>query len=249
MLLRVATFNIRNDTDRYGERKELLAAAFAGLRADVAALQEVRLSGERQDDLLMAAAPAHGYRGFDARYGKWKEYGLAITVATGEVLAHEQLVLSHNRVAQRVLLALPGQRTFWLANTHLHHVPSEPGVRAEQARALAEWLADAPAADGIVVLGDFNGGPGEPAYAAMAAAGYRSAHVEANGAEPPRTWPSGLQAPTMDRDGEPACVDFIWLRGALRATAASLAANEPAPHDATLYPSDHFAVVADLEVG
>ena len=28
------------------------------------------------------------------------------------------------------------------------------------------------------------------------------------------TWPSGLQAPGMDTDGEPGCLDYVWLRGA-----------------------------------
>ncbi|MCC6381956.1 MAG: endonuclease/exonuclease/phosphatase family protein [Dehalococcoidia bacterium] len=248
MRLRIATFNIRNVNDRYDERKPLLVAAFGGFAADVAALQEVQLAGERQDDLLMAAAPDHRYRAFDARYGKWKDYGLAITVGQGEVLAHERLTLSHNRVAQRVLLALPWRRTLWLANTHLHHLPGEPEVRAAQAAEIVDWLLGAPAADAIVLAGDFNGGPGEPAYAAMAAAGFRSAHVEVHGREPERTWPSGIQAPTMDTDGTPRCVDFVWLRGAVRAVSATVAANEPAPGDPTLYPSDHFAVVTDVDL-
>lgn len=243
MRLRIATFNIRNDTDRYDERKPLLAAAFAGIGADVVALQEVRLSGERQDDFLMAAAPAHSYRSFDARYGKWKEYGLAFTIATGEVLAHEQLRLSHNRVAQRVLLALPGQRTLWLANTHLHHVLGDPEVRAAQAREMVAWLEDAPEADAIAILGDFNGGPDEPFYAAVLDATFRSAYVEANGVEAART------RPPLVPESEPPCVDFVWLRGAARAMAATVAAERPASHDPTLYASDHFAVVADVEIG
>ncbi|MGE5596285.1 MAG: endonuclease/exonuclease/phosphatase family protein, partial [Hyphomicrobiales bacterium] len=94
MRLTVATFNIHNDVDRYGERRELLAAAFAHLGADVVALQEVRLTGERQDDLLMSAAPAHAYRGFDVRYPKYPDYGLVILAAASmEVLVHERLAL------------------------------------------------------------------------------------------------------------------------------------------------------------
>ncbi len=236
---RIATFNIRNDADRYPERKPLLVAAFAALSADLVGLQEVRLEGERQDDLLAAAAGEHRLRSFDARYGSYPEYGAAILAGIGEVLLHEVLPLSHGRPAHRILVALPGNRTLWFANTHLYHVPARPEVRLEQVRAICDWMAAAPAASATIVLGDFNGPPAEPAYAAMQQAGYRSAFAEANGAEPPATTP-----PT--EDGEPACVDYIWLSGEIRARTAKLAANRPHPEDPSLYPSDHFALVADV---
>ncbi len=98
-------------------------------------------------------------------------------------------------------------------------------------------------------MGDFNADPAEPAYDRMVGAGFRSAHAEANGGEPPVTWPSGLQAPVMDTDGDPSCLDYIWIRGGARAIDARLWADRPAAHDPTLYPSDHLGVVATLEVG
>ena len=64
-------------------------------------------------------------------------------------------------------------------------------------------------------MGDFNAEPDEPTYARMRDAGFRSAHLEANGAEPAVTWPSGLQAPGIDTDGPPGCLDYIWVRGAI----------------------------------
>ena len=73
------------------------------------------------------------------------------------------------------------------------------------------------------------------------AAGFRSAFAEANGAEPAVTWPSGLQAPAMDTDGEPGCLDYIWVRGAVRVDVGA-ARVRPARSatDPTLYPSDHL---------
>src|SRR5207245_7005900 len=91
--------------------------------------------------------------------------------------------------------------------------------------------------------------PLEPAYARIVGAGFRSAHREANGAEPERTWPSGLVAPAMDTDGEPDCLDYIWLRGAVAVTDCRLVFDRPDPTDPTLYPSDHFGVAAHLEIG
>jgi endonuclease/exonuclease/phosphatase family metal-dependent hydrolase len=110
-------------------------------------------------------------------------------------------------------------------------------------------MAAAPRADCTFIVGDFNTPPFEPAYQVMRRAGYRSAMAEANGAEPPVTWPSGIQAPTMDTDGDPNCLDYIWYAGKVTVLAARVAANEHAPGDPTMYPSDHFALVASVELG
>jgi hypothetical protein len=53
----------------------------------------------------------------------------------------------------------------------------------------------------------------------------------------------------MDTDGDPGCLDYIWLRGAVRATDARLAFDRPAVGDATLYPSDHIGIAAHIVVG
>jgi endonuclease/exonuclease/phosphatase family metal-dependent hydrolase len=98
-------------------------------------------------------------------------------------------------------------------------------------------------------MGDFNADPAEPTVARMRGAGFRSAYAEANGADPAVTWPSGLQAPAMDTDGSPECLDYIWIRGDVRAASARLAFDRPAADDPTLYPSDHLGISAHLEVG
>ena len=248
MELIVATFNIRNITDRYAERKPLLQAAFAAMSPQIVGLQEVVFTRERQDDMLAAAAPTRAYTSYDARMATHRNFGNAILVGIGAVQAHEEITLSHGRVAQRVLILLPNQRTLWFANTHLHHVPAEPALREQQARMICDWMDDAPAADATIITGDFNAPAYEPTYALMGARGYRSASMEANGAEPTVTWPSGIQAETMDIDGDPNCLDYIWLRGGARAVSARLAANQHPPDDPTIYPSDHFAIVANIAV-
>lgn len=248
MELRVATFNIRNITDRYEERKPLLGAAFAEIAPDIVGLQEVMFSEPRQDDYLSGQLPERHYMAFASRHEKYTNFGNAILVGSGHAQAHNELRLSHGRSVNRVLVALPELFMLWFVNTHLHHVPGEPEVRLEQARAITEWMAEAPAADATIVVGDFNTPPFEPAYAHMKSAGYRSAFFEANGEEPDVTWPSGIQAPTMDTDGDPSCLDYIWLSGRARALSARLAANEHPPDDSTIYPSDHFAIVSQVEL-
>ena len=247
LAFRVATFNIRNTNDRYDERRALLPAAFASLDADIAALQEAVFEPEHQPRLLASGLPQVPYQVYESPIEEYPNGGNAILCRVGEVLASERLRLSGTRNAIRVLVLLPRNMTMWFATTHLHHLASGAALRLSQARALIEWMDAAPAADGIVVCGDFNGPPSEPAYAAMRTAGYRSAFAEVNGREP-YTWPSGIQAPTADLEGEPSCMDYIWLRGRLDVSEAALAANEPAPNDPTLYASDHFAITATLRL-
>ena len=76
-------------------------------------------------------------------------------------------------------------------------------------------------------MGDFNADPAEPGPARLRDAGFRSAYAEANGAEPAVTWPSGLQAPAMDTDGDPECLDYVWVRGAVRVESARLVFDRP----------------------
>lgn len=251
--LRIATFNIRNITDRYEERRPLLAAAFAAINADVIGLQEVIVSDggpdkPRQDDFLSGQLPDRHYKSLVSPNETRRYFANAILCAAGEIQVHEELRLSTGRSAHRILV-LAGDATFWFANTHLHHRPLEPWVREEQARAIRAWMAAAPRANATFIVGDFNTPPHEPAYAVMTAAGYRSAFREANGAEPPVTWPSGIQAETMDTDGDPNCLDYIWFSGEVALRSVRLAADEHPADDPTIYPSDHFAIVADVSIG
>lgn len=246
--LRVATLNILNLADRWEERLPLLLADTAALRPDILGLQEV-VYPMQQDRLLAAGTPdEHGiHRGWAGR----PEYGNSLLVrhplvATGPA---ERVDLGFARAAHRVVVALPDGATLLAAVTHLHHRVPDAAIRDDQAAALVEWLDAAPATSAQVVMGDFNADPDEPAYARMRAAGFRSAYAEANRTEPTVTWPSGLQAPAMDTDGDPSCLDYIWLRGRAHANAARLWADRPAADDPTLYPSDHVGVVATVEVG
>jgi len=193
-----ATFNLRNLNDRYGERRPLLASAFAALAPDVAALQEVSFGEDRQDDLLASAVPAHTYRSFIARSPRYPDFGNAILVRTGDAMGQQELRLEPNRVAHRVLLLLEGQRTVWVANTHLHRRREEPDVRARQAAAIVRWMDEAPAADACIVAGDFNAPPDESACEVMRAAGFRSAFVEVAGAEPAFTFTGSARSGEAD---------------------------------------------------
>lgn len=245
--LHVATFNILNLADRWPERLPLILADMAALQPDVLGLQEV-VYVMHQDRVIGAAGEGRyaAKRGWAGR----PEYGNSLLVreplAVREV---ERVELGLQRAAHGGVIDLPGGSTVLVAVTHLHHLPADVAERDKQTGALVDWLASGPLVDATVAMGDFNADPSEPTYRRMVDAGFRSASVEANGAEPAVTWPSGLQAPAMDTDGDARCIDYIWVRGAVRVADARLAFDRPHPGDPTLYPSDHIAVAARLEVG
>jgi len=245
--LQVATLNIRNIADRWDERLPLLLADMAALQPDLMGLQEVVFAA--QQDRLIGASGAARYDVFRATAAR-PEYGNSLLAREGiHAGATERLDLGLGRSALRVPLTLPGGTTVAMVVTHLHHEPADEAARTAQAEALLAWLEARPEPVATIVVGDFNAEPIEPAYRVMAGAGFRSAFLEANGAEPGVTWPSGIQAPGMDADGDPGCLDYVWLRGPLRAEAARLVFDRPAVGDPTLYPSDHVGIVATVRVG
>jgi endonuclease/exonuclease/phosphatase family metal-dependent hydrolase len=245
--LHVATLNILNLADRWAERLPLILADMAALQPDLLGLQECVYV--MQQDRLIGAAGEGRYgvvRGWAGR----PEYGNSLRVREPLAAGDEaRLDLGLNRAAHRAVVALPGGASVLVVVTHLHHLGPDEALRDEQARQLLEWLAKAPPTSAQIVMGDFNADPKEPTVARMQADGFRSAYAEANGKDPAVTWPSGLQAPAMDTDGSPDCLDYIWVRGAVRVVSARLAFDRPAVHDPTLYPSDHLGIAAHVELG
>jgi endonuclease/exonuclease/phosphatase family metal-dependent hydrolase len=243
--LHVATLNLRNIADRWAERLPLLLADMAALQPDLIGLQECVFAA--QQDRILGAAGAGRYasrRGWANR----PEYGNAILGRDPLALGvGDRLELSRGRSALRVPVSLPSGATLEFVVTHLHHEVPDVEVRAEQAQVVIDWLR--PASGPLIVVGDFNADPTEPTYAIMRGAGFRSASVEANGAEPAVTWPSGIQAPGMDDDGDPGCLDYIWVRGPITVDSCRLAFDRAAVDDATLYPSDHFGLSAWVRIG
>ena len=245
--LHVATLNIRNLADRWFERLPLLLADMAALQPDLLGLQEA-VYVLQQDRLIGAAGEGH-YAAHRAWAGR-PEYGNGLLVREPlRAIAVERLDLGHARSALRAVVGLPGGTTALVAVTHLHHLTPDEAIRDEQAAAVLAWLRDGPATTATILMGDFNADPAEPAPVRIRADGFRSAFAEANGEEPAVTWPSGLVAEAMDTDGKPECLDYVWVRGAVRVASARLCFDRPAADDATLYPSDHLGIGARLEIG
>lgn len=279
--LRFCTYNIRNTTDRYPERKPYLAQSIRDLEADIIAFQEVAWNqipllqdscgvpstvhrSPAKDPILSRSKPDYRVDG-DLLLVR----NISKEKAHIQVLSEDVLILSFERVVQRALLKITPnsiapnnseKRSYliWVSNTHLHNglSKSDEAERVRQATLMMNWLEAGEAErkahssvplDGFVVMGDFNSNQKDQTYEYMLQKGFVSSYKDVCKSEPTTTFPSGLQAPSMDTDPDIGCVDFIFIKGnCFVPLAAGIGANKPAPHDPTIYPSDHYAVWVDI---
>ena len=125
-----------------------------------------------------------------------------------------------------------------------------PEIRREQLRTLVKQLSRAHPDDDWLIAGDFNQGEGEE-DGGLARAGARDLWP-ALGAGPGFSYDpsSNALAAFFSGSGSPARFDRIYLRSRAdrwRGASVSLEAREPIPGcDPPLWPSDHFALNADL---
>ncbi len=260
----VATLNLFNREGRWPVRAPLVVRQFLELAPDVAGLQEVDHVIDQANWLVgwinaeLGRPEYTAYHMFNPR-GVAGPESLAI-VSRLPVLEHDGLdYLAMEDVAHRVRLDLGGGGRLDLYNTHLYYRQTAAGgrVRRGEARRLVEW-ADAHVGDAPrVLVGDFNAPAGGGTVAIFKEA-HRSAYEAVHGREPRQTWPTPL-AFTVDAmrcygvavvpAAYHAVFDYIFVSRAIEVLDARLAFDRSDPADDTLYPSDHFGLVARLRVG
>ena len=239
----VATLNIWNDArGRWSERVGLVAAEIVRLQPDIAAFQEVDQTADQLRELADAVgagggeAYRHVFRMNNPRPGSIKSLGVLSTQpAAGDP---SWLALGHDDIAFRVPFG-----AFDLVTTHLLYRPGKEGsaIRRGQAESLTDWIGDGDA----VVLGDFNSSPDGQATAVMKRS-FRSAHEVANGVEPTSTHPTPMSP--FAGDARHAAIDYVFVSAKISVVSCSLAFDTPSSDEAGLYPSDHFGLVAVLEL-
>ncbi len=249
----VATLNLFNNRHgRWADREPLVAGQARELDADVFTFQEVDLRSDQVDRL--AALLGDDYQ-VVTRGGTAPGTSKALAVVTRLAVraTAECTDLGHGDVALAVELDA-GAATVWVATTHLLFSPSPGGSarRHGQAERLLAWLG---ALHPLVLAGDFNATDDGEAIALLKGT-LRSAFEVAHGHEPDRTHPTPLleAVDTRAAFGDPklpdggAAVDFVFVTDDVDVVACDLAFDRPAPTEASLYPSDHFGLVARLRV-
>jgi endonuclease/exonuclease/phosphatase family metal-dependent hydrolase len=244
--MRIVTLNLRHNADRWEARFPLVVAALEAQQADIIGLQEVYLPIQQAHCIaqaLTAQTPHQPYSVFvEPKWGADQTEGIGLLCRL-PVIEHARLELPEaERVAQRLMVAHQGRRLH-IANTHLHHHPfDDERIRLTQMRALMGWMFTL-APVGWLLVGDMNAQPGTSTIT-MAVSRLRSAYHSVYDRHP-LTFPTPLVA--ASHPDISLTIDYIFYDSATyRVTAASVCADQPHPDDPTLYPSDHYGLVAEF---
>lgn len=251
--LAVATLNLRNRQDRWGERRHLIVSQILDTAPDLIGLQEIYLPlGQgrwlrNQINSRLGGSTHSPYRLVQRRrhhllHGYFDGIGILTKLP---VISQDALALGYGgRVALRLNVALSSGQTLDFVTTHLHHVAHARQARQEQVMALMGWLHEVGRVSRQVIVGDFNEVPDGPAITQMKQA-FRSAYAAVHGHEPLATFPTAL---VTQQDAWAGCLDYIFVSSGLHVEEARLCCHRPAPQDDTLYPSDHVGLLATLEI-
>jgi len=247
------------------ERRQAIAATLAGVQPDLCGFQEVW--GGPAENLAVDLAGRLGMHWCWVEAGKVRDpggtelfIGNAILsrwpITTQEAGALPVSVSDEARVAVHARIDAPGG-TLPLFTTHLTYGPGRSALRAAQVRALARFVEEhsGGCAYPPVVTGDLNAEPGsdemrllggllaDPAVPGLV---LLDAWRYADPGDPGFTWDlrNGYQGDSRIPDSR---IDYILVglprQGRGRVESVRLAGTGPVDG---VWPSDHFAVVADL---
>jgi endonuclease/exonuclease/phosphatase family metal-dependent hydrolase len=239
------------------ERSQLAFEQIKRLKPDVLLLQEVDISGGLHK---MFKQNLPGYHvSICRRSGIDADYGLAV-FTRAKPLGNKRLALSQNRVAQKITLKA-GNKRINIMNVHLYFSPFKDRARQEQVIKVLRFV-DAPA----IIAGDFNALPRNKSVKMLEPA-YISAHKKVHGREPARTYPSPLwrgkgARHSLRRTGIrlwklltfrakkdwAGTIDYIFVSKGLKVKKCEVVFNKPAKNDKKLYASDHYGLLADIEI-
>jgi endonuclease/exonuclease/phosphatase family metal-dependent hydrolase len=265
--VRVLTWNLWWRYGPWEKRREAIAAVLAEVAPDVCGFQEVWSAGEENLVADLAArlgmhwcwtsipvrvnAPGEDLRLGNAVLSRWPIAEQAEVWLPTDGHVHERRMAVHARID-----APGGVLPFF--TTHLSYGPGLSSLRVQQVRSLAAFMAEhgLDCAYPPVVTGDFNAEP--ESYEVRRLAGFLTAPAApglvlldswrfAAPGDPGFTWDrrNGYQTQSRIPDSR---IDYILVgvpsRDRGRVCSARLAGQEPVEE---VWPSDHFAVVADLE--
>ena len=252
--LRVMTFNVRypNPDDGpnvWAKRRALFVRTIAAANPDVIGTQELFAA---QGNDIVRALPGYAWFGRDRRGGHADEHmGIFYRRDRLRLVRHGDYWLSDTpaaigSMAWGVTLPRmvnwgvfetrgPVRRRFVLFDTHFAHRDEDDVARTKSATLLLERLASIAGDLPIVLTGDMNATPESDAYRLLA-----GRLTDAWTAAPVRRGPDRT---FHDFTGSPdRRIDYVFVSG-FRPTRVEVRTD----HIGSLYASDHFPVVAELQ--
>nr|WP_202624667.1 endonuclease/exonuclease/phosphatase family protein [Steroidobacter agaridevorans] len=252
--LRVMTFNVRlltpNDgANNWDARRDLVVAMLRAEDPDVIGTQELF---KRQGDEIVERLPQFVWFG-EGRGGGDADEHMGVFYRKDRLRVRESgnFWLSDtpdvpgsrtwgNLYPRMVTWArferLADGATFTLYNTHLPYRDSDEPARLRCAELIRDRLAKLPATERVVLLGDFNTTTESRVYSSLT-----NSLTDVWTAAPERSGPEGT---FHDFTGKPERrIDWILVRG-MKANRVETVTT----HREKQYPSDHFPVIAELEL-
>jgi endonuclease/exonuclease/phosphatase family metal-dependent hydrolase len=271
--VKILTLNLLSDLSRWHVRRDLLARQVREQDADLIAVQEVKLPentaawlANRLNEQRGGAEPYRLY--LTPLTGKpGRSEGLAIISRLPIEESGWLDMKTQHRVAQAVRVRMgPGKaaRQFVCANGHFYWHTGESVERDRQVKRLLEWLGESWAGAPGVICGDFNADPGTRTIKILRER-FQSAYAAKHGQEPKYTYPTPLPTSkwhslltltrfirnirlTDLRRGRKRTFDYIFADPGLTVVESQVVLNRPAAHNPHLYPSDHYGLMAVLEL-
>ena len=248
MSFRIATLNLEQDHKRWSARRELIVDQLEHLQPDVLALNEVCIPLETGrylqqvatrrlgvDYNLIQQSRANGLSQVDGE-------GILTKFPVKETANFDYR--ARDSVAQVARIEVEGHLVDVYV-THLYQSRGEDSLRLYQVQQLLDWINSRDDVAARIVCGDFN-----------ATLDMLSAKLMSRAFRPTQTQPTAF-SPLQEVDGSVShpnwerfdrCIDYIWVAGPLQVKESGLCFNTPSTTDATLWPSDHIGVWADLEI-
>lgn len=260
--LTVMSFNVRYGTAKDGAnhwdlRKDLCASRVTAFAPDVVGLQEALTF---QNEFLLAKCPGYTAIGVARDDGKLAGEFSTLLVRTArftivdsgtfwlsetpEVPGSKSWDSSLPRIATwaRLQDRQAGDRPLLVINTHFDHKGNV--ARKEAAKIIRRFIATRAADAAVIVTGDFNSAPGSEQYRTLTGMGndgvlMHDAYAEIHRAKPE---PNDGTAHAFKDMPVTARIDWILHSPAFMATSATIDRHR----QGTMFPSDHYAVVAVL---
>jgi endonuclease/exonuclease/phosphatase family metal-dependent hydrolase len=247
LAFRVAFLNLEQDHKRWEERRHLVVQELAALDPDIFAMNELCIPKQTGRWLQGEASRVTGKRFALVQQSKTNTgsrvegEGVLTRFPILETANLDYQTLDYVALVAR--MEIEG-RVLDVYVTHLYRSRGDESLREFQVQQLLEWIDQRTDADAQIVCGDFNAPPDRPSAKRMAAT-FRPSQSAPTAFTPLADAKGDVTHPYWERFDR--SIDYIWRRGPLNCVASAVAFNKPHPEDATLWPSDHAGLWADLE--